>query len=168
MSITAERKAEVIKTHARGEARHRQRRSPGGDPVRTDRQPDRALQDPQEGQPLAPGPAEDGLRSAVAPRPPEEVRRGALSGARSRSWACAAKRRTRTRFRGAGQVRASFCRPLLRDRPGDRCGATRGPIAGPYIRRGFTEILNPPVQLERISERPTSTLSAPAGNTPAG
>ena len=52
MSITAERKAELITDVCRQIRRHRVARSAGGAPFRADQQPDRSLQDPHQGQPL--------------------------------------------------------------------------------------------------------------------
>ena len=68
MSITAERKQEVIKEHARG-------KDDTGSPevqvailTEPHQQPDRAFQDPREGQPFAPRPADDGQQAPLAAR----------------------------------------------------------------------------------------------------
>ena len=81
MSITAERKGDLIRTHARGEA------DTGFAEVQVAILSERIanltehFKTHKEGQPLAPGPAEASFRTPVVVRPPEDVRRGPLHGA---------------------------------------------------------------------------------------
>src|SRR6185503_17694066 len=59
--------------------RYRVARGPGGAPHRAHQRTDRALQDPQEGQPLAARSAQDGEPAPPASRPRQGKRRGPLS-----------------------------------------------------------------------------------------
>ena len=74
--------------------RHRFARSPGRDPHRAHQQPDPAFQEPREGQPLAPRPADDGQQAPLAARlsPPRRTSSATPISSRSSASASNSKR----------------------------------------------------------------------------
>ena len=80
MSITPSARPRSIYGIRYQEGRHRLAGSPGRDPVRAYCEPHRALQGPQQGQPLPPWPAEDGLDAPPPPRLRQGEGRSALQG----------------------------------------------------------------------------------------
>ena len=81
LALTKDRKTEVIGVLPHARVRHRLTGSPGRHPERAHQLPDRALQDPREGPPLAPRPAEAGRPAPTPARLPEAEGCGALRGA---------------------------------------------------------------------------------------
>ena len=71
MSITAERRTALIGEYANRAGGYRQPGGAGRLAVRADRQPDRAPEDPRQGFPLAPRPADAGRPPPAAARLPE-------------------------------------------------------------------------------------------------
>ena len=105
MSITAERKQALITEYATGAGRYRLARGPGRDPLGAHRQPDRALQDPRQGQPFPARAAQAGEPAPQSARLSEQDRRGALPLPSSSASGCGARRgRDCARRHGAAAV----------------------------------------------------------------